>query len=613
MFHFKTIRWRIASSYLLLIVGVTLGLTLVLTQQVRTRFLEDLQQDLSTEARLLAASRDLHSHWPDDRPGLEALADQWSQLLGVRVTMVATDGRVLADSHQDPAKMDNHQARPEIAQALSAGLGTATRVSKTLGYEMLFVAVPVQNEDDPPIGVLRLALSTDQVSQNANSLRAVSLATGAMAALLAMVLATVIAERTARPIRRLTEVAERLADGNLALRYHPETNDEVARLTRAFNRLVDASEEQVNTLAREQGRLATVLNNLSDGILILDTSGRVQLSNPAAMQLLEIRSPAIGQSFPQVARDHRVVELWSQCRESGAAQNAYLEVSNGRFLQCTVAPFWDGFHQGYLVLLRDLTQVRRLERMRQDFVSNISHELRTPLASLQALVETLRDGALEDPPAARRFLDRIETEVDALTQMVQELLELSRIESGQVPFNFQPTPVGDIVLKPVERLQPQAERAGVSLIIDLPARLPLVSADAGRVRQVITNLVHNAIKFTPTGGSIAVRARVETTSSLPVREPVPVAPIAREHRQSMVVIQVSDTGVGIPARDLPRIFERFYKADRARSGGGTGLGLAIAKHIVHAHGGRIWAESVEGKGSTFYISLPVVNQTFTID
>jgi two-component system phosphate regulon sensor histidine kinase PhoR len=243
-----------------------------------------------------------------------------------------------------------------------------------------------------------------------------------------------------------------------------------------------------------------------------------------------------------------------------------------------------------------------LDSVRRDFISNISHELRTPLASLKALVDTLRDGALEDPPAAQRFLNRIETEVDALTQMVQELLELSRIESGQVPLSLVPTPVAEVVIPPIERLRPQAQRANLRLGVDLSPALPHVLADTERVQQVVTNLVHNAIKFTRPGGQVRVRAYVEVGDGL--------SPGAERHGP-MVVVEVADTGVGIPIDDVPRIFERFYKADRARSGGGTGLGLAIAKHVVQGHGGHIWAESIEGQGSTFFFSLPAVNETFT--
>jgi two-component system phosphate regulon sensor histidine kinase PhoR len=292
-----------------------------------------------------------------------------------------------------------------------------------------------------------------------------------------------------------------------------------------------------------------------------------------------------------VARDHRIIALWQQCREQGGERIEPVEVDRqGPFLQAIVAPLQDAEPRACLVILQDLTQVRRLETVRRDFISNISHELRTPLASLRALADTLRDGALEDPPAARRFLDRMETEVDALTQMVQELLELSRIESGQVPFRLAPVAVADVVLAPVERLRPQAERFVLRLAVDLPPDLPPVLADAERIQQVVTNLVHNAIKFTPSGGEVTVSAAAG---------------------EGEVVVSVHDTGVGIPADDLPRIFERFYKADQARSGGGTGLGLAIAKHIVQGHGGRIWAESIEGRGSTFYFSLSAVNQMFT--
>jgi len=221
--------------------------------------------------------------------------------------------------------------------------------------------------------------------------------------------------------------------------------------------------------------------------------------------------------------------------------------------------------------------------------------LRTPLAALRALVETLRDGALEDPPAARRFLGRMETEVDALTQMVEELLALSRIESGRAPLEMRPQAVRDVVVPPVERLRPQAERAGLTLTVELPPDLPPIRADLDHVRQVITNLVHNAVKFTPAGGKVVVRAEVE--KDWPPHLPIPASPC--------VIVSVSDTGVGIAADDLLRIFERFFKADRARASGGTGLGLAIARHIVRAHGGSIWAESVEGRGSTFYFTLPL--------
>jgi two-component system phosphate regulon sensor histidine kinase PhoR len=327
---------------------------------------------------------------------------------------------------------------------------------------------------------------------------------------------------------------------------------------------------------------------MADGAIITDGSGLVRLINPAAARLLGVTEPeALGRSFAQVVRHHRLIDLWQRSREGGQVLEETVEMHRQDvFLRAIVTPLDEEGAEGTLTILQDLTRVRRLETVRRDFISNISHELRTPLASLKALVETLRDGAMDDPKAAGRFLNRVETEVDALTQMVQELLELSRVESGQVPLNLVRTDVSELFTRTAERLRPQAERAGLTLSVSLPPDVPRVLADAERMQQVVVNLLHNAIKFTPPGGQVAISAESAGTE---------------------VIVSVRDTGVGIAAENLERIFERFYKADRARSGGGTGLGLAIAKHIVQAHGGRIWAESVEGKGSVFRFALPVAD------
>lgn len=330
-----------------------------------------------------------------------------------------------------------------------------------------------------------------------------------------------------------------------------------------------------------------VLNHIGDGVIILNKSGRVRLMNPAAERLLHAKfKDSRNSTFIRVVRDHRIAEVWQRCVETEREESQALEFADDRFIRIIITPFTKGVARGYLITMQDLTEVRYLQRVRQDFVSNVSHELRTPLASLRALAETLSDGALEDPPAAQRFLERIEVEVDAMTQMVQELLDLSRIESGKASLNRRPVSVDEAVISPVERLYPQAQRARIELSMHVPPDLPDVFIDAGRIQQVVINLVHNAIKFTPPGGDITVNAH---------------------HEEEHVVISVADTGAGIPEEDLPRVFERFYKSDRARSGGGTGLGLAIAKHIVQAHGGEIWVESIEGRGCTFYFSLPLAS------
>ena len=396
--------------------------------------------------------------------------------------------------------------------------------------------------------------------------------------------------RTVR-MQRLTKVVRRLAAGETDVRNWNAGADDLGQLQRAVNLLADRVERQEQRRSRERDRFDTVLHTMSDGVLMLDPRGFVLSMNPAAAQLLRIPvEQGLQKSFVQVVRDFRVADAWQTCLQTRERQTAIVEVNHGFYLRVSVAPFLSDARSGYAVLLQDLSHLYRLETVRRDFVSNISHELRTPLASMKALVDTLRDGAIADPPAAERFLGRMEVEVDSMTQMVQELLELSRIESGQAPLRLFPTGVGILVEPAVERLRPQAERANLALAVVLAEGLPQVMVDADRIRQVIINLVHNAIKFTPTGGFVTVTARCV---------------------HDALVIAVADTGIGIPADDLPRIFERFYKADRARSGGGTGLGLAIAKHTIQAHNGRIWVESVEGKGSTFSFTLPLVNLPFT--
>jgi two-component system phosphate regulon sensor histidine kinase PhoR len=413
---------------------------------------------------------------------------------------------------------------------------------------------------------------------------------GLFQTLLIGAVAILISRDALQRMNRVAEVIRRLARGDLSARLVPSSRKDLSPFVDAFNRMAGQFEERMSTTAWQRDELAAVLEHMADGVLIADDDGQVRLINRAAARLLGVDvADAVGQSFVQVVRDHNLIDVARACREEHSEQMTSVELSRqDLFLHVIATPLHQNERTTCLMILQDMTQLRRLETVRRDFISNISHELRTPLASLKALVETLRDGALDDPPAAQRFLDRVEAEVDDLTQIVQELLELSRTESGQVPLQLVSTPVADIVLPPTERLQPQAERAGLTLTLDLPADLPPVLADSERMRQVVTNLEHNAIKFTLPGGRVSISAKLAG---------------------DQVVISVQDTGTGIPADDLPRIFERFYKADRARSGGGTGLGLAIARHVVQAHGGRIWAESVEGKGSAFYFTLPTASET----
>lgn len=386
-----------------------------------------------------------------------------------------------------------------------------------------------------------------------------------------------------RKLRRYAAAIRKIADEDQPVTGLPEDEPGLEELLNAVKMLALAQQGRISGADTERAKLAAVLDRMTDGVLIADQGGRVQFANPAVGRLFEISDPA-GRTVAEVLRQYQLVEAWRRCQQSRELQTESVDIPIRRqFLQLVAIPDQDT--GGTLLLVQDLTHVRRLETVRRDFISNVSHELRTPLASLKALTETLREGALEDPKAASRFLGRIETEVDALTQMTAELLELTRIESGQLPLEFKSIPAAKLLFSASERMQAQAGRAGLVLRLGSPQELTEVRADPSRLEQVLVNLIHNAVKFTHPGGEVVLSAEAEG---------------------EFVRFSVRDTGVGIPADDLERIFERFYKADRARSSGGTGLGLSITRHIVEAHGGRIWVESREGRGSAFYFTIPIV-------
>ena len=381
-------------------------------------------------------------------------------------------------------------------------------------------------------------------------------------------------------IHALAEIVRNTSKENL-----PQDIPDLEDLSNAIAALQKRLHAGIDQAEREQSKLSNILEQIPDGILIANKENRIQFANPAATNLLDKRTEKIvGSTVSESFRHHEMIQVWQNAKESGKTHSDIIEIPrNQRFLQIIAIP--DQYVPNeILLIIQDLTRLRRLETVRRDFISNLSHELRTPLASLRALTETLQDGALDDPPAAQRFLSRIETEVDALTQMAQELLDLSRIESGQIELNLQETTPQKILQRATERMRMQAERADVHLTLDCPNELPNIQADVARIEQVLVNLIHNGIKFTSMGGTVTLSA---------------------ETGLHLIRFAVSDSGIGIPADDLPRIFERFYKADPSRRSGGTGLGLSISKHLIEAHGGKIWAESREGHGSTFYFELPI--------
>lgn len=591
---FRSIRWRIAFWFALFYLIAMAGLGGFLAHQVRQNKLQDLEKHLTTQAHILVQVLEPLAFDTQNIPALDQAAREWGQTLNARVTLIALDGTVLGESEEDRAAMDNHATRPEVMEAFTSGAGSSIRLSGTTGIQTLYIALPmIQNGD--MTGIVRVGLPLSEVEANVNNFGWTIAVSTVITSLLAILLALFLAERTTRPLRSLTEATRRITQGEADIHPIPTTADEVGELTRAVNQMAQKLQDQIKDIETERGKLSAILRQMTSAVIMVDPQGRVRLLNAVAENMFGVEEAEnLGKSLVEVLRHHQLVELWQTCKASKESQALALELPGKRlFIQAIASPL-DGLLAGHVLLVfQDMTRVRRLETVRQDFISNISHELRTPLASLKALTETLLDGALDDPPAAHRFLTRIETEVDSLTQIVQELLELSRIESGRVPIQFQKFDPKRLVNGARERLRLQAERAELEVITEFAPDLPNVMADPPRMEQVLINLIHNAIKFTPKGGKITLRANPSYNARTGNDE---------------VIFAVQDTGVGIPTDDLPRIFERFYKADRSRSGGGTGLGLAIARHLVEAHKGRIWVESVERKGSTFQFSLLVAEE-----
>ena len=583
MFH--SIRWKIAWPFVALIIVIMSAVGLLLSSYVRITYLENLETQLTSEAKILGEVIKPFLQDPSISKDLDVYAKKWANVIKARVTIIAPDGLVLGESDEDRSQMSNHLDRPEIVDAVRIGSGTSTRFSHTVGYQMMYSAYSL-SQNGKLLGFIRVAIPVDKLDIKIRQLQGVLITTTLVVTILAITIASLIALRIADPLRKLTKDIQRIAPDNYDVNSKVLRGDEIGLLSQAFNKMTATIYNQIAENETESAKLSAVLQKMNDGVLIVDENGYVQLINPAGAKLFSRTNGTIaGTPLIEVTLDHQPVELWQKCLETRESQSAKFEISNNKIQVLASATFLGSILPDHILLLfQDISKQVQTEAIRRDFISNVSHELRTPLAGIKALTETLQSGALEDPPAARRFLERIETEVDSLSLMVSELLELSKIESGRVPFEFLSSRPIDIIQPAYERLYMQAEHAGISLSINCPEDLPEIKADAIRLQQVVVNLVHNAIKFTPDGGSVTVSASI---------------------KEEFIKISVQDTGGGISSEDIPRIFERFYKVDRSRASTGTGLGLAISRHTVEAHHGRIWVESSLGCGSTFNFIIPM--------
>lgn len=405
-----------------------------------------------------------------------------------------------------------------------------------------------------------------------------------IATLLSALLGWYLGRRIRGPLSKLTATARSVSQGKLDTEFKLDASDEIAELALALDNMIHYLLDQVEASAYEYSRLDVIFYHLREGIILVSPGGKVERINPAAATMFGVDpDAAIGHTLMEVTRNHELSELLDAPFATLHKQQHFLDLKPKRlYLGVKVAPLPHSTSR--LFVLQDLTELHHLETVRQDFVANLSHELRTPLAALKALSETLQEGALEDPAAVNTFLEKIDLEVDKLAKLVNELSELSQIESGRLTLHKGHNQLADIVNLVAMRLEALAQKQGVTLSAKVEPPLPSAFFDPERIEEVLINLTHNAIKFTPSGGKVTIYAHYENGN---------------------LKVTVADTGIGILDDDLPRIFERFYMADKSRSSGGSGLGLAIAKHIVQAHGGKIWAESEPGRGSRFHFTLPL--------
>jgi len=581
---FRSLQWRIVLAYTLLIF-ISMGMvSLYLVNFVRNTYMSNLEERLQQEAGLVGETTARYFRGPLDPADLQVVGERIGDIISARVTIIARDGTVVADTWEDPRGMENHAGRPEVQDALNTGLGRASRLSATVGQELLYTAVPIR-VDGTLMGVARIAVPTSQIQANVNRITATIALSALAVAFLSIWLGYYLARRTSRSIRSVTEAARRLAGGDLEQRAEALASDETRELADAFNRMATALKGMIQDLSAERNKLAAVLDTMTDGVVVIRSEGQLELLNRAAEELLQLAGQeAIGRRFMETVRDHELQRLVSRALETGTQQHGEVELLHRRrHLSAVATPLLGGGPPGVLLTLHDLTGIRQAETTRREFVSNVSHELRTPLASLKAMVETLEDGALEEPQVARDFIGRIHREIDRLNGLVGDLLELSRLESGQATLRLSPLDLGPLVEEVKGQFQARAEAKGTALEAALPEGLPQVVGEPDRLRQVLVNLLDNALKFTADGGRVKISA---------------------SDKGKAVEVSVSDTGIGIPAEHLPHIFERFYKVDRSRRDQGVGLGLAIAKHIVQAYGGEVRVESLEGQGSTFSFTVP---------
>ena len=586
----RSFKLKLILSYVFVVL-VSLGcIAFFLDRRLEDNSLRNIQSSLVTEARLIENRIPPESLQKEDSTSLETLIQDLSARIGCRITVISPRGSVLADSGkrgEEIPQMENHLNRPEVRSALAGGIGIDTRYSSTLKIDMLYVALPVK-QNNGVTGIVRLALPLESVHRTLAEVRRTVSVGLFFALILAITLGYLVASATLKPVKRMTEVARRYSEGDFSRRILSGPDDEMGDLAQTLNTMAQQIEDKIREIREQNQKLSAIFNSMIEGVMVIDKDGRVISVNPAVEKAFGAAKKDVeGRFFLEAIRNKDMAELIAQTLKKGepVSQEVVLLYPQNRVFEANATPIFDGQAvNGCLVVVHDITEMRRLETVRKDFVANVSHELKTPLTSIKGFVETLLEGAVDDKENNRNFLKIVQEHTARLESLVNDLLALSSLESKEIALEKGYFGLARELREVIPGFMSQAKKMNITIKLELPEDV-LVHGDEGRIRQVFINLIDNAIKFNRENGTIMIYS---------------------ENTDNGIKVIVADTGIGIPVKDIPRIFERFYRVDKARSReiGGTGLGLSIVKHIVELHGGRVGVESTEGLGSKFWFYLP---------
>jgi two-component system phosphate regulon sensor histidine kinase PhoR len=579
---------KIMVSYVVLLLAVLVATYVYMAYRVHDNYIQLERQRLFTAAKILVRVL------PTDHSMavLQPWAGEFGRQTGLRITVIAADGRVLADNQGNPATMDNHSGRPEVQEAHRTGTGVSIRFSHTVEKNELYLAHCLEPGGNRGL-VLRLALPLQEISQGFRSAQQGLLLIWVFLFLLALGLGYLFTRSLTGRIESIRRFSEKVAHGNLDARVKEVATDELGNLAESLNTTADALQGTIAALREEKNRVAAILEGMRAGVLVIDSEGRITLLNPVLGRILQADlKESLGRKLIEVVRNAELKSILDRVLADKKEATAIVEMALGtrRSFEVVAVPLGEAgpASGGVVAVLHDITRLKELEAIRKDFVANVSHELRTPLTSIRGFAETLLDGALEDRNNNRRFVEIIKSHALRLSDLTMDLLTLATLESESFQLKPEGIDLPALVHEVLESFRPLglAKRQELEAVID--PGLPQIKADRDRIRQVLINLLDNAVKFTPEEGKISLEVRLNAEGT-------------------GVEVHVKDRGIGIPSSELPRIFERFYRVDKARSReqGGTGLGLAIVKHMVEAHRGHVSVKSTLGQGSDFCVTLPL--------